>query len=187
VFYASLMLKTGHPDKAERLAREALRIDADLQSAHGMLGLVLAERREKQAAHGHAEHSLALDPGHEGAHAAMGVTLLRTGHPLRARAHLREALRLDPDPETEELFLQADKCARWIYLPMYWWTLLIDRLPGKQFTVWGVVVGGLVVAPALGVPDRLIVVVAIAYIAFVVYTWVADGLVAAWVRMRPPR
>ena len=84
----------------------------------------------------HGRHALAHAPDEALSHVAMAVAEFQRLHPLRARAHLREALRLDPDSDTEEAFMHVDMLTRWPGLPFYWWSILADRLPGKQFTIW---------------------------------------------------
>ena len=107
--------------------------------------------------------------------------------PFAAKRHLREALRLDPsDSEAEAAFLEADRATRWIYLPMYYWTLLVIRLPGRQFAVWGAVMAFAFLAPRFGLGDVRLAVLGV-YLVFAIYTWLALPLVKVWTRLRPPR
>lgn len=179
--YGYLMWKTGRKDKAERLVREALRLDPDDAASHSLLGALRADREA-------AGRGLALEPDEEYSHASMGYACLSRGRPFAARRHLREALRLDPgDTDLEEAFLQADRVCRIVYLPMYYWSLGIAKLPGKQFAVWAGVMVAMFGATALGVPQGVIVPLLLAYLLLVVYTWVADPLTSLWIKLRPPR
>jgi tetratricopeptide (TPR) repeat protein len=185
--YAQLMFKVGQSEKSEALTRAALTRDPDYAAAHSFLALVLTDREQKSAqAQGHGAHGLRLEPDSDFSHFAMGVHLYDSGRPFQAKRHLREALRLDPTPDVENAFLEVDRATRWVYLPMYYWGLLIRRLPGRQFAVWGAFLVFIVLAPALGLA-AIVPGVAIGYIALCVYTWLAGPLVKLWVRWRPPR
>lgn len=188
VYYGQLLLKTGHLDKATKLAERALAIDADEAQAHRLLSLIHSERNETGAARAHSARSLAHEPDEDVAHIAEGVALLRSGHPFQAKRHLREALRIDPaDADTEELWLEADKATRWIHLPMYYWSLAMERIPGAQFTVWIGFIALLTLGRRVEGAGSAILGIAYFYIGFCVYTWVAEPLVRGWVRLFPPR
>ena len=184
--YGALMQRTGHLQKAQRLLEHALRLDPELATAHNLMGVVLAERRRARQAATHARRGLALAPD-DMAHSAIGVTYLATGRPFLARSHLREALRQDPsDGDTEQAFLQADRATRWTYLPMYWSSLLLDRLPGRQFTLWAVAIGATLALRAAG-QELAAGILIFTYLGWVLYTWIAEPLTSAWIKLRPPR
>jgi hypothetical protein len=152
------------------------------------MALVLQEKHRRSQAKAHGEFGVRLEPDADHSHALLGYTYLRTGHPFRAREHLREALRIDPsDADVEEAYLAADRATRWTYLPMYYWSLVIDRLPGKQFAVWIAVLILAQLLPRMGVPKVAVAVFLLAYFLFCVYTWIATPLTNAWIKMRPPR
>ena len=134
--YGTLMHKTGQLDKAEKLLRRRSRLDPEYSAAHSRLGSVMADRGRRAAAKERGQRGVALAPESASDHDTLGRTYLRTGHPFRARRHFRESLRLEPDEDTEEAFLEADHCCRVVYLPMYYYSLLIERLPGRQFALW---------------------------------------------------
>lgn len=185
--YALLMFRTGRLEKAEALLREALRLEPAFAEAHGTLALVLAERNKTRDAHHAGQTSVLLAPGREGSHVAAGLACLENGDPYRARDHFREALRLDAGRDRAiELFLDADRACRWIYWPFYQWTRLVSRLPGQQFAVWAGVVVLIMGLSAAGVPRGVLGAVVLPYVVFVIYTWLATPLVAAWTRLRPP-
>lgn len=114
--------------------------------------------------------------------------MLLAGRPFQARRLLRDALRLDPtSKELESAWLEADRCCRWLYLPAYYFGLLSERLPGKQFLVWAIFVGFLMTARQLQWPSQTWAPVALVYLAFCIYTWIADPLVKLWTKLVPPR
>jgi len=186
--YGLLMFKTGRAEKAERLYRRALALDPDHENVHAALADLLVTQNRIGEAGVHGDHSLALAPDQEGGHSAQGHAALAAGRPFQARRHYREALRLGPDDElTREAWLNADTCCRWIYLPMYYWSLMVERLPGLQFFVWGVMMLAFLLLPLLGVAKSSVGLLAIAYLVFVIYTWVSTPLLKVWTRIVPPR
>jgi tetratricopeptide (TPR) repeat protein len=188
LIYGILMHKTGHLDKAEKLVRKCLEIAPEYPESHSILSIILAERRKTSPAVAHGTHGVALNPDNDNSHAMLGYTYLATGHPFKARSHLREALRIDPgNLDVEEAFQEADRATRWIYLPMYFWTLLIERLPGRQFAVWIGMVILLQLLPRAGVSAKLVLGLALTYIAFCLYTWIATPLTNAWIKIRPAK
>ncbi len=188
LIYGILMQKTGHLDKAEKLLRKCLELAPENNHAHSILSTILAEKRQSRPAVAHGAYGVALDPDSDYSHAMLGHAYLTTGHPFKARTHLREALRIDPgDSDIEAAFYEADRATRWIYLPMYFWTLWIERLPGQQFAVW---IGAILLfqlMPRMGVPEGIALGFMLSYIAFCLYTWVATPLANAWIKLRPAR
>ncbi len=186
--YGGLLYRTGHLDKAEKLLRRSLELDPESEEAHGALAGVLAAKKERAEGRRHAAHGVSLAPESDFSHFMQGQALLAGGRPFAARGHLREALRLDPaDSDNEQAFLTADRCCRWTYLPMYWWALLVDRLPGKQFLIWGAFVLSLPLMDKLGVPAAWRHGVVLFYLGLVIYTWVADPLTSLWIKLVPPK
>ncbi|HTF88502.1 MAG TPA: tetratricopeptide repeat protein [Planctomycetota bacterium] len=185
--YGDLMRKTGHEAKAVRLYERARAIDPTDVDVHAKLALVESSRRRAGVAEKHARSGLACDPEESLAHAALGTAMLQRGRPYAARRHLREALRLEPGNESyEEAWLEADRYCRLVYLPMYYWCLLLSRIPGKQFMVWGIVMVLVALAGSLGVPPGVTGTFMLAYIAFCLYTWLASLILRLWLRLRPP-
>ncbi|MEQ8767861.1 MAG: tetratricopeptide repeat protein [Planctomycetota bacterium] len=187
-FYSGLMLRTGHLEKAEKLVRRALALDAMHSPSHGLLARILSEKKKRGEALAAGKTSVRLAANEEHSHANLGASYLESGHPFLARRHLREAVRLDPsNTAVLECYLFADRACRVLFLPFYYWSLLVDRLPGKQFAVWGGFLAlCLVILPALGAEGigRSIFLV---YVLVCLYTWVASPLTSLWIRMRPPK
>jgi tetratricopeptide (TPR) repeat protein len=181
-------MKTGHLEKAGRLLRKSLELDPESESAHQLLTLVSSERSEQRLAKHHSRQGLRIAPEDSISHAAESARLLRSGRPFAARRVALEALRLDPDDEhLRGLYLEADKCSRLIYLPMYYWSLVVGRIPGGAITVWALFIALSYGGRSIGVPPLVLGTVGIAYLALVIYTWFAGLLVSGWLKLRPPQ
>ena len=172
----------------ERLTQAALREDPEHAEAHSIRALILAERSQHREATVHGRRGLNLEPDSPLSHLSTGAAYLKAGRPFRARRYLREALRISPGiREIEELYLQADLACRWVCMPMYYFELLVERLPGRQFALWGIVVVLLTVLRRIEVADLYIVTFAGAWVLLCLYSWAASPLGKLWVRVRPPR
>jgi len=186
--YGDLMRRTSHLGKAKRLYERARALNPEDPDLPSKIALVETQLSRLGPAHVAAAAGLALGPAEALAHASRGSAHLAGGRPFRARADFREALRLDPTNESfEEVFLIADTSCRIVYLPMYYWSLITDRLPGKQFFVWGLFLAFTFGAGSLGVHPNVVGIVAFAYLTLCVYTWIADPLVKVWKRIVPPK
>ena len=185
--YARLMMITEHLRKAQGLVEAALVVDPENSNAISLRGLILAQRAVLKDSDEDKAKSLAIEPDSALMHVRAGSASLQAGRPFRARRHFREALRLDPSqPGIEEAFLEADRYCRWIGLPYYYWGLLVNRLPGKQFTIYAAVLLGAGALGQLG-GDNLGGSVFFFYLGFVVYTWVANPLMNLWTKWSPPK
>lgn len=184
--YAQLMFKTGHLDKAEKLVRKALELAPDESQSHGLLALIMSEKSKREQAEAAGRRSLSIDPDETFSHYSTGMAYYESGRPFRARRHFREALRLQPSANIEEAYLAADKATRWIYLPMYYWTLAISKLPGRQFLVWFMVIVCFYFLRSAGL-ETVAHLMLIAYLILVIYTWTAEPLARLWIRMKPPQ
>jgi tetratricopeptide (TPR) repeat protein len=185
--YGQLCFKAGQLDKAEKLLRRSLEIEPEDESASALLAMILSEAKKQTPALHHGRRSLALAPDEDVGHLALGVALLRGGRPFAARRHLREALRIDPDPDAEQLFLQADRCCRIVYLPMYLWSMVVDRLPGKNIGAWVLFLVFLFGGRAVGVPELVLTIGSCLYIGLCLYSWVAEPIVRGWTKLFPPK
>lgn len=186
--YARLMMVTDHLRKAQKLTEVALQIDPEDSDALSLRGLIQARRSVLTDSDEDKKRSLAGDPDSAIVQARAGSASLQAGRPFRARRYLREALRLDPSNESiEELFIEADRYCRWIGLPYYYWGLLVSRIPGRQFTVYAVLILGSGLLAESGINKNYSAIPFFLYLLFVVYTWVAEPLMKLWTRWRPPR
>jgi adenylate cyclase len=91
-------------EQAHQLARKAVQLDPSLPECRVALGMVLAWKRQHEAALAEIERALALNPSHVGW--IVGMTLVVTGEPQRAVDALEAAMRFDPFyPATASLWL----------------------------------------------------------------------------------
>lgn len=186
--YGDLMMRTTHLEKARKLYERARALNPEDPDLPSKIALVETQLNRLTSASREAATGLRLGPAESLAHASRGVAHLASGHPFRARADFREALRLDPaNAELEEVWLNADTCCRVVFLPMYYWSLVVDRLPGKQFLVWGFLLAFVFGGRALGLPPDVITVGSLTYLAFCVYSWLATPIVNVWKRIVPPK
>ncbi|QDU85234.1 Tetratricopeptide repeat protein [Planctomycetes bacterium Pla163] len=186
--YALLTYRAGQLDKAQRLSERALAIAPGLVSAHQLLSAIATERHKSGAAHAHSDISLHFAPDEDSSHWAKGHVCLSTGRPFAARRHFREVLRHAPgDQAALEALVEADRCCRLIYLPAYYIGLVLDRVPGGPFVLWG---GFLVVSAgmrSLDVPDHVRGFVSFGYLGLCIYTWLARPLVKLWMKIVPTK
>lgn len=188
VAYGDLMDRTGHAEKAEKLWRRALELDPESADAHQRLAFQHAGESRAGKAAAHARAGLELEPEDVAGHASLAAAMLVSGRPFSARRLLRDALSVDPtNSSLEEAWLEADRCCRWIYLPMYYWAIVTRRLPGQQFLVWGLFVVFTLIARKLEWDPAWWGPVAALYVCFCLYTWLAGWLVGLWTKLVPPR
>lgn len=187
--YGVLMHKTGHLEKAQRLIETSLRYQPENEAAHGLLAVIHAElRRGGGEAMAHGSQSLRFNPDSEFSHNAMAFACLHSFRPFQARRHAREALRLNPsDSDTVELFQHCDLVCRWTYLPMYYLSAVLARLPGEQYALWGGAIVVLVVLPKIPPLAPYYGWFAIAWVSLCVYTWIASPITKLWMKWVPAR
>ncbi len=89
--------QAGSTNDAERAYREALASDPANSQAHYLLGALLGERGDVEAAAVHLDRVLEADPAHSDAHAARGNLHLMQEQYGRAIESYERALRLNPD------------------------------------------------------------------------------------------
>jgi|GEM_PF-1630321 len=186
--YARLTFKAGQLDKAKRLCERTLAIEPGAMGAHQLLSLIASERKAHREAHTHGDLALGRVPDAVSTHVVKGSACLRSGRPFGARRHFRAALRIDPtDDDVREMLVEADRCCRVFYLPAYYFGLVVDRLPGGPFALWGAFVLSMAVLSSVGADPRVIAVVVVGYPALCVYTWIASPITRLWMKIVPTR
>ena len=81
-------------DHAHQLARKAVQLDRNLPFAHGVLGLILAFKRQHEASLVEIEIAMALNPNY--VDWQFGIALILAGYSGRAVEMLKTFMRLDP-------------------------------------------------------------------------------------------
>lgn len=184
--YSALMHKTGHLDKAKLLLERAIQIRPDDASLHNARASVLGEKNQRSESRQSSQKGTALEPGDAYSHYIRGHTLLADLKPFQARAAMREALAIEPNDEDYiEAFLEVDLCCRVVYLPYFFFSRLLARIPGNFITLWVAFIIITRVMVHMEVRDWIVGTVAFGYIGFVIYTWIAKPLVDFWVKLRP--
>ena len=94
---ANQRLAEGDHPAAERLYREALRLDPDSYDAHLNLGVLhgLADRNREAATA--LERAIEIDPGRADAYALLTIAYLKTGRAEEGLRQLEKALEIDPN------------------------------------------------------------------------------------------
>ncbi len=94
---ANQRLADGNHAAAERLCREALRLDAGTCDAHLNLGVLhgLADRNHEAATA--VQRAIEIDPARADAYALLTIAYLKTGRAEEGLRQLERALQLDPD------------------------------------------------------------------------------------------
>jgi tetratricopeptide (TPR) repeat protein len=186
--YGDLMRVTGHAEKAKALYTRGLALDPEQGSLHSKIALLENERWSGEHSRGFVRQGLELAPDDALGHVSMAHHLLNRGRPFAARKHVREALRIEPgNASIEEFWLEIDRCTRLVYLPMFYWSMLLARVPGQQFALWGAMMLFAFGAPKLGMPQAVAGAIFLSYGGFCLYTWFAGALVNGWIRVFPPR
>lgn len=129
--------------------------------------------------------ALADDPENADTHANQGWALLHAGDRKGALGHFRESLRLDPEGEWARAGLVEALMARNpVYAAMLRYFLWMQRLDGR--TRWMVILGGIfgyrIVRTAARDNPALapwLTPLMVAYVAFVLLTWIAPQLFSA--------
>ena len=83
-------------DSAERLARQAVALDAGDAESRARLALLLMQRGDHEGARAEAQRALAISPNFARAHGVLGATLIFAGWPEEGLASIANSIRLDP-------------------------------------------------------------------------------------------
>ncbi len=188
ICYAHLTHKVGDHKKAEKLLLRSLRLEPEHAGAHSLLSLVRSSMEDRAGAKQSGEEGLGLEPDEELAHVALGLNHLQSGRPFKSRKHLREACRIDPTNEgVIEAFQHADRACRWIFLPMYFISLWMEKIKGGMITLWITFILLIQVLQHYKVSYEIINIIAIGYLSLVIYTWLSTPLVLLWLKVKPAK
>lgn len=186
--YAQLMFKAGQMAKAKKLAEHTLSIEPGAMGAHALLSMIASEKHAHGEAHAHGDFALSHVPDEVGTHAVKGIACLRSGRPFAARRHFRAAVQIDPsDPDLHDALIEADRACRLINLPNYYLDLVIGRVPGGNFLLWGGFVFLQMWMRSADVNPDTRMTISFSYLGLCVYSWVATPLTKLWMKILPTK
>lgn len=163
-------------------AEQGLRLDPDDTTCTNLRAQAMVHLGRREEAGQTIDAALRRDPDNAFTHANQGWTLLHRGDPRQAAVHFREALRLDPTSEWARAgIVESLKARHLIYRGMLAYFLWMSRLSEKA--QWGFILGGWLGSRLLGglgnaYPSLqpFVLPILVAYLAFVVLTWVSIPL-----------
>jgi Tfp pilus assembly protein PilF len=161
-------------------ADRGLEADPEHTSCLNLRAIALVNLGQKQAAADTIAGALQRNPHNALSHASQGWTLLHQSKPREALEHFREALRIDPNNQwARDGTMEALKARHLLYrlmLRYYLWMSSFSRR-GQ----WGIIIGFWVGIQLLQVVQTryprltpIILPLLIAYVAFILATWLAD-------------
>ena len=170
-------------------ANSAMQIDPDHSWATNLRAAALVKLGRREEAARTMGDALAKDPEDPDSHANQGWTLLHQGNHKQARIHFRESLRLDPTNDwARQGMVEALKSGFWPYKVILLFWLWMSRLSRKG--QWGVILGGYVgyqiarnVARNNPAAGKFLWPLIIAYLVFVLMTWLSNPLLTLVLRL----
>jgi len=172
-------------------AASALQIDPDHDWAINLRAMALVKLGRRDEAERTMGDALARDPENAHSHANQGWTLLHRGDHKQARVHFREALRLDPTMDwARQGMVESLKSGFLPYKILLLFWLWMARISHKA--QWGVILGAWVgyqviknIARQNPVAATYLWPVMVAYVGFVIMTWLAYPLLNLMLRLHP--
>ncbi len=163
-------------------AEQGLKIDAQHVVCANMRALSLTKLGRRAEAAQTMAAALARQPDNALTHANQGWALLEQGDPKKALEHFREALRLEPEMEWARAgIVEAMKARNIVYAAMLKYFLFMSRFPPR--TQWMIILGavfGIRILNGLAKQHPplapFVLPISLAYLAFVLMTWIAQPL-----------
>ncbi len=176
--YAMLVAEDGQIDKARRLAERAAARGPEDPFVARVRSLIAYLDGDDKTAQQIGAAALAGSPENAGLHALMGSYLLESGAIGRGTKHHLTSASIDPgDAGVRELGWQAKYLRHPLMRPLWF----VDKFgPGKIWLAWLVVFFTLRSAGA----EEVAAVLALAYLVFVVYSWVVPPILRRRYRIR---
>lgn len=178
--YAQLLARGGELAKAGRVLAEAERIDPDHEAvircrvAHAYL------RGDDKTAERESRRLLAeVDPEDPVGHAMLGVRAASRGNARAASRHFDAAAQHDLG---DRAAVTVAREARIETHPLFWPVLPIQRYGAAKIWLGAIAVLGLLRATG---QDTLLVIAAIGYVTFCVYSWIVPPLARRWLERGP--
>lgn len=168
--HVAALMELKQYSEAEEMVRECLAEDPDSPAVHGALAGVLRDRFRLREAKQAAREALRLEPDNADWHGLLGSVYQQEGNVLMARRCYRRALRLDPSSQEGLALGVMGPVGFWFSLPIVYWSLLSERLPGGNTAVAFLVSGLAVLAWLLHAP-WLVTLLLLAYLAMGLIMW----------------
>jgi tetratricopeptide (TPR) repeat protein len=170
-------------------AENGLALDPDHSWSTNLRAMALVKLGRRDEASAAMGEALSRNPESAIGHANQGWTLLHRGDHRQAMVHFKEALRLDPNLDWAKAgMVEALKSSFFLYRWLLRFFLWMARLSGRA--QWGVIIGAYVGYNVLRIVARnnpqlapYLWPLLVAYIAFVVMTWVAYPLLNLVLRL----
>jgi Tfp pilus assembly protein PilF len=163
-------------------ADTGLRLDPEHIACNNFRAMALVQLGRRAEAGRAMGSVLALDPENAFSHANQGWALLHEGQPVKALEHFREALRLEPGMDyARRGLVEALKARNPIYSLVLRYFLFMNRLSLRS--QWLIILGGVFGMRALDSVanqnpgfEPFVLPVRIAYVIFVIMTWISSPL-----------
>ena len=174
VYYAMLLTRVGQVDKAKKVIARARQYEPDHEGIPYVEGLIAYLEGDDKGATAYIDQAIQDNPEDEAAYSVKGSLLLRQGKTGEGIANLRRAASMNPsDDDLVNSARSVDPMRHWSMLPMrpvYRWG------PGRIWLAAIAIIFGL---RALGF-EQIVFPVAMVYLVWVVYTWIAPRLFVWW-------
>lgn len=178
--YADLMLRTLHLEKARALVDEALRLDPDDRDAKLTDVMLSTIEGQRSRAEVHLSDLVSDDPDGQEVTATLMLTLIDQNRPAEALEIAKELLRAQPENTgLVDLIVELRAQTHWLAWP----TKPLQRFGwGGSAVIW---LGAVVVLNFFRETEHpLVLVAALAYLGWVVYTWIYTPVMTRWLRFR---
>jgi tetratricopeptide (TPR) repeat protein len=177
--------------KALQAAEQGLEHDAEHVDCNNARAMALTKLGRTAEAGTTLAAALDRDPENPLSHANLGWTALHDGETKKALEHFREALRLDPTEDYARAGLvEALQARNPIYGLMLRYFLFMGRLSGRA--QWSLIIGAYVIYRVLAGLARTnpqwapwIMPLIVAYIVFVVLSWLSQPIFNLLLRLSP--
>ena len=172
-------------------ANQGLSIDPEHIECGNLRSISLERLGRGDEAELSAAQTLARDPDNAGSHAAHGYTLLNAGRYQEAQVAFREALRLEPSNEMARLgMMNALNSRSFLFRAVFGYYVWISRLGQRAgfmliFGAWILIQVLDRAAAAVPMLRPFVYPLLIAYVAFVVMSWIATPLFNTFLRFHP--
>lgn len=191
VLLGEIRLHQSRWQESRESAEQALALDPEDVNAKNVRAHALRQMGQAGSAEAELRSSLAVDPEDAWTHANMGWTLLQAGRRDEAMNHFREALRLQPELDSARAgvveTLKAGNVFYRMILQYFFWMASLGRR-GQ----WGVILGAWFgymilrrVAEATPAARPWVMPLVVAYLVFVVVSWLAVPLANLALRLHP--